>query len=317
MISLRAHVVTIVAVFLALAIGLLVGGAFVDPVLEQQLRDRTEDLLADNGNLRSDLDDVRAELEELRRQVGSVDAFADVALPYLAGGRLLGASVVLIADEGLEDTVLGQAQRALAEADANLVAVISARGEITSEDPATQERLVEILDLVGDGTDTGPEELPARTAEALAIRLANGDDGAEPSDDVLAQLLSAGFLAPVGAGVSEATLDEIGSPGQVVVVLAGGQEAEPAVLPETFAVPLVRDLAELGVPVAAGESATTAIPFVALVRDGGIDGLVTVDDLDLSMGGAALVLGLDRLLSLGEGGAYGIKEGARLLPAPP
>jgi hypothetical protein len=44
--------------------------------------------------------------------------------------------------------------------------------------------------------------------------------------------------------------------------------------------------------------------------------VVTVDDLDGSMGGAALVLGLDELLATGEGGAYGIKDGARLLPPP-
>jgi hypothetical protein len=38
--------------------------------------------------------------------------------------------------------------------------------------------------------------------------------------------------------------------------------------------------------------------------------MVTVDDLDFSVGGAALVLGLERLLLLGQGGNYGIKAGA-------
>jgi hypothetical protein len=32
------------------------------------------------------------------------------------------------------------------------------------------------------------------------------------------------------------------------------------------------------------------------------------------MGGAALVLGLDRLLATGEGGTYGLKDGADPLP---
>jgi hypothetical protein len=100
-------------------------------------------------------------------------------------------------------------------------------------------------------------------------------------------------------------------------VLAGGQDEEPAMSPDQFAVPLVRALSELGVPVAAGESSTTVVPFVAGVRDGGTDGLVTVDDLDLSMGGAALVLGLDDLIDSGRGGAYGIKDGAEPLPPPP
>ncbi|MGH2672091.1 MAG: copper transporter, partial [Actinomycetota bacterium] len=83
---------------------------------------------------------------------------------------------------------------------------------------------------------------------------------------------------------------------------------------EEFGIPLVRSLASLEVPVAAGESSTTLVPFVGLIREDGTDGAVTVDDLDLSMGGAALVLGLEALVERGEGGAYGFKDGAEPLP---
>jgi hypothetical protein len=47
------------------------------------------------------------------------------------------------------------------------------------------------------------------------------------------------------------------------------------------------------------------------------DGTVTVDDLDQTMGGAALVLGLEELLATGNGGAYGVKDGAEPLPPLP
>jgi L-alanine-DL-glutamate epimerase-like enolase superfamily enzyme len=85
--------------------------------------------------------------------------------------------------------------------------------------------------------------------------------------------------------------------------------------PEDFAVPLAQRLAELGIPVAAGESVDTVVPFVSVLRAGGLDGLVTVDDLDESRGGAALVLGLGRLLATGDGGDYGVKDDA--VPLPP
>ena len=68
---------------------------------------------------------------------------------------------------------------------------------------------------------------------------------------------------------------------------------------------------------AAGESLLTDYPYVSLVRADGIDGTVTVDDLDQSMGGAALVLGLEELLATGTGGAYGVKDGAEPLPPAP
>ena len=133
---------------------------------------------------------------------------------------------------------------------------------------------------------------------------------------MLVQLLSGGFLAPVGPAPDAATLQELGSPGQVVVVLSGGQGDEPVPAPEAFAVPLVETLAGLGRSVGAGESLATQFPFVALVRATGRDGVVTVDDLDQAAGGSALVLGLDRLLSTGEGGDYGVKDGAEPLPPP-
>jgi hypothetical protein len=97
-------------------------------------------------------------------------------------------------------------------------------------------------------------------------------------------------------------------------VLSGGQSEEPALPPEAFAVPLVEALAELGNPVAAGESLFATVPFVPLVRSAELDGVVTVDDLDQAMGGSALVLGLDRLLATGEGGDFGAKDGAEPLP---
>jgi len=303
-ISLRYHIVAIVAVFLALAVGLLAGSAFVEPELVKQLQRETD-------NLRNDVRDLEGRVTQYRAEVESLNAFVDAALPHLTENRLLGRSVVVVAQEGVEDAVLGEAQRSLQEAGASVVAVISVQDAIASPDPETQARLAELLGIVGSPADA----LPALTASALAGRLANGGDGAQPQDDLLAQLLSAGFLAPVGSGLSEATLAEIGADGQVVVVLGGGPDEAPVLPPDAFAAPLVDELAALDTLVAAGESTTTLSGFVEAVR--GAEGIVTVDDLDLSMGGAALVLGLDELLSTGQGGAYGIKDGAEPLPPLP
>jgi hypothetical protein len=305
-ISLRYHIVTIVAVFLALAIGLLAGSAFVEPGLVDRLRTQTD-------NLRGQVAQREEELTDANAQVDALGDFVDSALPALTRNRLLGEEVVIVAQDGVEDAVLGETQRSLVDAGASLVAVISARGAMASQDPEAQARLAE---LVGSPT-ASPEETTELAAAALAERLANGAFGVAPEDDILAQLLSEGYLAPDCAGLTEADLEEVGTDGQVIVVLAGGQDEEPAMPPEAFAVPLVRSLSELGVPVAAGESSTTLVPFVSGVRDGGTDGLVTVDDLDLSMGGAALVLALDELIATGQGGAYGIKDGAEPLPPPP
>lgn len=93
-ISFRYHVVTIVAVFLALAIGLLGGGAFVQPALQDQLERQTLEQLRNNAELREQLDEVRSE-------VAAMNGFASSALPYLARDRLLGAG-----DDGVLDVLV-------------------------------------------------------------------------------------------------------------------------------------------------------------------------------------------------------------------
>ncbi len=303
MISFRYHVVTIVAVFLALAIGLLGGAAFVQPALQEELQNQTD-------RLRNDLEDRTQQIGDLRDQIAALNRFADSVMPYLTSGTLTGTPVVLVTQTEVEDEVLAQAQTSLAQAGARIVTTVSATDELVSDDSATQEQLALML-----GAPTAPaEDLPGLAAQALAERLSSPQ---VIGDDILDELLSAGFLAPVGAGPSAATLDEIGADGQVVVVLSGGRGEQPVLAPEAFAVPLVDRLAGLDEPVAAGESLLSDYPYVSLVRSNGTDGTVTVDDLDQTIGGAALVLGLRELLASGSGGAYGVKDGAEPLPPAP
>jgi hypothetical protein len=304
-ISLRYHVVTIVAIFLALAIGTLAGAAFVQPALQEELQNQTNRLQRDN-------DSLRAQVDELRTEIVGLSAFADAVAPMLTDGKLSGTPVVVVTQTGVEDGVLSEAKVALANAGANVLTTVSATEELVSEDPATQDQLATI---VGEPT-AAADELPGLAAQALARGLSPAT--AVVGGDVMDQLLSAGFLAPVDAGPSQATLGEIGQPGQVVIVLSGGRgEGDPLLAPDAFAVPLVESLASLNVPVAAGESVQNDYEYVSILRDNGTDGTVTVDDLDHAMGGAALVLGLEDLIATGDGGAYGVKDGAAPLPPLP
>jgi hypothetical protein len=112
--------------------------------------------------------------------------------------------------------------------------------------------------------------------------------------------------------VSAGDLARIGGEGEIVIVLSGDDQTLK-LPPESFMVPFVRSLVGRGAVVGAGEATTTADAFVEALRgDGSLDGstLVTVDDLEYPIGGAALVLGLERALSSGQGGHYGVKSGA-------
>ncbi len=305
MISLRQHVVTIVAIFLALALGVLAGSAFVQPRLIESLETQVDDQ-------RQRITDLQDEVGQLRDQLAAEQAFNDAALPHLTRNRLIGLDAVVLSQEGVEDEVVAETRGALEEAGATVV-VLEARSTLAPQDEEGQAALAEVLTL----TETTPEELSQLAAETLADRLASEERRDPPDPDLLHLLLTEGYLASLDASLSDETLATIGGPDQMVVVLAGGGDPEAVMAPEDFAVPIVERLADLGLPVAAGESVDTAVPFVPLLRDGGTDGVVTVDDLDESRGGAALVLGLERLLLTGQGGDYGLKGGAAPLPPPP
>jgi uncharacterized coiled-coil protein SlyX len=304
-ISFRQHVVTIVAIFLALALGMLAGSAFIQPRLVEQLRAQVEDQ-------RRTMDDLRAQVGELRDRLAAERAFNDAAFAHLTQGRLLGQRVVVVAQEGLDEDALSEARRALEEAGAMPV-VLVARAAHAPEYADAQAALAELWGR----SDAEPAALPAVAARALAERLATDVRRESPEGDLLRLLLGEGYLAPADAGLSDEVLAGVGGPRQVVLVLAGGADADPVMPPEVFAVPLVERLAELGLPVAAGEPVGTAVPFVELLRRAGPDGVVTVDDVDESRGGAALVLGLQRLILTGEGGDYGVGAGSAPLPPPP
>ncbi|HWO69874.1 MAG TPA: copper transporter [Actinomycetota bacterium] len=300
MISFRFLLVSIVAVLLALALGVLAGTAVISPRLIRELERETEQW--------------QGRAERLQGEVEVLDAFLGEALPYLTEDRLLGTEAVVVTQDGVDPSLLAAARRALTEAGAAEVAVLSARPELASTDPEVERRL---SDLLGHPA-APPEELSALAAQALATRLAIGASrrGSGPDEpDVLRELLEAGFVASIGPDLAD--LREVGGPDQVVVVVAGG-EGDPSLPPSAFLLPLARALVSRGAWVAAAEGVESSYGFVAALReDGSVSGqdVVTVDDLDAAMGAAALVLGLERLIDLGRGGHYGV-HGDSLIPAP-
>lgn len=306
MISFRFHLVSLVAVFLALGLGVLTGTTVINRGIVRQLQERTDDLSGQLDGLREEFAEVQAE-----RDVWS--AFAEeVAAPVLAG-RLINTPVLMIKQEGTDEASIDGVRRFLEEAGAEVVGPLSVSGRMVLESTTDREELAAIvgLDAVED-TDS----LSAQAAGLLAQRLAFAPDG----DQSLEQLLDAGFLVSEGPGLGPEVLRDLGGPEQTVVVLAGGP-AITRLQPEGFLVPLVDALSDDGVPVAAGEPTDRAEqeqPFVALLRDGEVaTRIATQDNVDQMAGQIGLVLALEDLIG-GVAGHYGVKDGAsRVIPELP
>jgi hypothetical protein len=304
MISFRYHLVTIVAVFLAIALGVLMGTTVVNQGVIDDLTRRTDAAV-------ERADELRKEVGELSAQTDVWERFGAAVEPLLTRDELDGREIVLVTLEGVDVAEVDGVRRILETSGGAVVGVLVATPQLGLQDEDLQE---ELAILLSSSASKSPEELGGEAAERLGARLALGPGGAD--QDFLEQLVSAGFMAVRGAN---GTISSIGGPEQGIVLISGGQ-TEPAVLPEQFLSPLAASLVEFSRPVVAAETAETVYPFVPLVRDDGrLDGgISTVDNADTMPGRIALVLALRNLFVLpGSGGDFGVKDGAAgLLPSP-
>ena len=242
MISFRYHIFTIVAIFLAVGLGLLFGTSVVQPALIHDLH-RQVDQLTKEGSA------TRAEVGDLRAQVGELEKAGDI-LAAVDPGTLSGAQVVLVTHDGVDAGLLSEARRSLSEAGTKIVAILSVTDRMAATDEQSRQTLAELLDM---SAATDAATLQDRAAQILAQRLAAGGTrrGVQPAgSDPLEAFLAANFLTtPAGSpAISSSDLPGIGGKGQIVVVLSGGN-GEPAVTPQAFFVPLVDDLVQRGATV--------------------------------------------------------------------
>jgi hypothetical protein len=307
MISFRYHLVTIVAVFLALGLGVLVGTTVVKPTVLTELDRRATEALAAAGRLREDLTEGTAQLE-------AWDDFGEAAQRLLVAEKLDGREILLVTAEGVDVGQLAAVRTALEDAGGEVPGVLLVTERLALEDERARSALAEVLGLP---PSTPAADLSRQAASLLGARLDDGPDLVDPSADVLRRLKSGGFI---NDQIDSGGLDAVGGSEQAIVVLTGGP-AERGLSPADFFLPLVTALVQSIHPVAVGEDLDAPEPFVPMIRDDGtLDGRVlTVDNADSVPGRVALVLGLDGLLdgTLGSCDDFGVKAGAcGILPQP-
>mgnify|MGYP001359431128 CR=1 FL=1 len=130
MIDFRYFLVSVSAIFLALAVGIVVGAGLLRGDVDQQLRAHARQAAGESEVLRNQL---RAE----RRLAGYRDAVAAQLLPDLVKGTLSGTSVVLVGLPYARSETLTSVREAVESADATVTGTVA----ITSKwaDPAQRQ----------------------------------------------------------------------------------------------------------------------------------------------------------------------------------
>jgi len=308
MINLRYHVVSLIAVFLALTVGIVMGSTVVDRVTVDALNERVTSVGRSVSN-------AEAENSRLSNQLGTVQDFASQARDQLVLGRLKGVPVVVTAVAGVDRKHVDELRQALATSEATMAGTLWITAKMRLDNDADIRALAGALNAPVDRPDILRRQALSKLAEALAGSL---DSTPNPT---LAALLAAGFVtyeAPPGQAVATVAPPTGLPPGLRVVMVSG---AGANIGDDLVALPFTADLSQPPARLVVAESGTDSPGgrgvFVGLVRkdDTVAPRVSTVDNMESPMGQAAIVLALEDL-ARPRTGHLGVGPGSqRLLPA--
>ncbi len=327
MINFRFHLVSLVAVFLALALGVVVGSTVIDKAIVDRLSSQID-------SVRARADEQRAENRTLRDQVKGLETFIVQSQPQVVGRRLNQVSVTVVAVRGVPAEDVRGAVDILRQAGALVPGVLWIEDAFSAPEPAARTKLVEAMGDSGLAT----EDLRLVALEALGKRLATGATTAPtvptsttaPSSSVLSSpssadplvaLNEAGLVSFDRLGGGAVNLESWPAAGTRILVIDGSQTRP---LPGTVSLPMLRAAAAAGGRLALAEvfrPTATVKDRGSIVRgvrdDPNLSRVVsTVDDLDNTRGQVALTLAVQEL-GTGRAGHYGEGPGATShLPTP-
>ncbi|HET6626963.1 MAG TPA: copper transporter [Nocardioidaceae bacterium] len=305
MISFRYHIVSIVSVFLALAIGVALGGGPLKGEVDNTLVEQVEADRKAKAAFQDEISDLRSTNE-------FTDAFAANVAPGLLDKRLQGRPVTLITLPGADEKAVSSLTQLIGIAGGTVAGTVRAGEGLV--DPGNKQLVDELGSQLLDGTPdvtvaddaSGYERMGALIARAVAT----DEDAGAPVDDAASSILSG--LSTANLMSADGELDRRGS---LVLFVAGPgtgsadqrQGANTIVTALATAIDAQTDGVVIAGPVgtARANGLLDAVRAnVAAARD-----VSTVDALGRQAGQVVTVLALSEQ-ARGEAGQYGAVDAA-------
>jgi hypothetical protein len=303
-ISFRYHLVSIIAVFLALALGIVVGTTGLNGAILSDLRSNVK-------SQKNDIAKLRTENSDLQKQAGNADDFASAYSKQLLAGTLTDQTVVIVSAPGASGKIKSGVESAVTSAGGTIVGKIQ-----LSADYVDPQRGSDITALATSAAHPSGLTLPstsdsATLGGALLGYVLSGQGSGSDIGKVLAGFSVLNMLKVEGSDPKGAKL--------AIVIGSGSAQASD---PKTKSLPvLVSEFNQNGLKtvVVGDEPSSTAAGLVALIRSDSIlpRAVSTVDNGDTALGQVSTVLALNGLLE-GTVGQYGTAPGVTaLFPSPP
>jgi len=293
MVTFRFHLLSLTAVFLALAVGIAIGATVVDQATVDALQQRL-----------NSFEETEKENARLRTQVGEWERFSEQAADEFVEGRLNQHPVLVITVQGVDEAPINRFRESLSRAGALISGTMSFTSKLRLEKADDVLALAQILGV--------PRGRPDELRRAMTTRLASSWAGSGEANPLPA-LIQGAFLefeSPQGIEIDPASLPRIQT--KFVIVSDDGADVPNDQLAIPFAAQLAKSFPS---SVLAAEADDTT--FVGPLRQGeAATALSTVDNLADFRGRMAGVLAAQDLVNK-KVGHYGTgPRASRLVPEP-
>ena len=312
MIDFRYFLVTIVAIFFALAVGIVLGSGPLETTINGAIQGQTDQLVAQKRALQD-------QVAQLESDVNARDTFTKAMEPVIVEGTLTGRAVTLVALPGASPDDVRASNDVVTEAGATVGGTVTITPSWT--DPGQRDVLQQLTTSLAPATQQLPSDpyqaAAAVLSGALMDKVNHGSDRLSPDDaGVLAGYQEGGFITWGGDDPSTVRKGTLA----VVVAAPVDSGADTTFLGDENAslLPLSDELYRNGQGAVAAGPGSAAQPggYLSAVRDSTLSGQVsTVDLLPEAIGRVVLVFALEEQIN-GGSGHYGTGPGADSV-APP
>jgi len=305
MIDFRYHLVSIVAIFLALAVGLLLGSTVLRPYA-------LEGLQALSKRQQHQIHSVIQANDQLQRQNAADNQLLQANEVNLLRQLLAGQQVVLVVAPGAPDSVTSGVTHSLGLAGANVTGQLQLQPSFFDTSPTGRQSLTQLAEQIANQLPQGlvlTGSAQAQASELIANAIMTKDGPGQPvagqrdstSVSVINGLEGRGYLTPNGAPWDRATL-------AVVIIPATPPSTDDANAASQALVTLAQQLGRAGQGTVVAGSVTGSGPGSAIdvMRQGGRAGnLSSVDNADFPAGQIIVAQALYYLMH-GKSGSYGV-----------
>lgn len=289
MIDIRHHIYSLAAIFLALAVGIVIGTSFAGRSPSAEMGRRTiQRYESDIRVLRDEILKAAGSAAEKDAALKAFEQYCRAVMPLIIRDRLRWRNVAIIQTSG-SDELTGSVKRALETAGAQVRCTVDINTEFPFADDAS---IANALTNTGLGALEDPKANRDKVFRLIADAICTGRYA---------------FVVPLLEKAGIANFSGDCSRPCKLVVLVGGADSDQHNRAQSVDAHLVTQFASHGVTVVGCEASTSASSYVPVWHKCGI---ATVDNADCSMGQTCLVYALN-----GEIANYGTKPTAeRLFP---